>query len=357
MHSDDDKEMTFDPWHGNLPETVPVNRKADEPKAVRKQTHRPGERASLGDPEDRTKPSSDVAPLQPLPFDAFYVKQLRALEEEDASMGPASVEEGADRSIEGVGYGADEGLFDIEDFETACANFDEPDAETWAENFEPPPDFEADLPDYDADARQSVWVDDPDDAGNSPLPARQRAADVVSRLSEVSLRERTAILLWLTDLFRHRNHHTTYRAILAAVDSGVSSETLRNMAALRDVWEDRPEWWLGRYGWARAVVPLRNGGTALTWKLARLICEARSDFPPEYMIDDAWVHEWLRRHPYDECRDFPQYIKMKVMAIGDAPQPVPSSTDWQLHESNEFGDTRNQVENAFDNAERHTMGY
>ena len=244
--------------------------------------------------------------------------------------------------------------WDEDDLEEDLGYSEDPDANY----FETGPDIEIELFDYDEEAHQSVWDDDPEDVADLPLRARQKAAEVISRLSFTSQRERHAILPWLIDLFQHRNHPTTYRAILAAVDSGVSSETLRNMAALRDIWEDRQEWWLGRYGWGRSVRTLRNGDTALTWKLARSICEARSDFPPEYMIDDSWVYEWLCLPPYDDkCRNFPQFIGMKVMAVDETFQDVPSWSDLQQREPDEFGDRRDQVESAFSDVESHAIAW
>ncbi len=334
LQTSEDEEAIFDPWHEDMPEQRLVSRETVEPEVPESPPH--------------------ATPIPPLPLDPSFAEQPEAQQKEEARAEPPLLEESENPpvvDIDGEDKGDD---WDEDDLEEDFGYSEDPDADY----FETGPDIEIELFDYDAEAHQSVWDDDPEDVADLPLRARQKAAEVVSRLSFTSQRERHAILPWLIDLFQHRNHPTTYRAILAAVDSGVSSETLRNMAALRDIWEDRQEWWLGRYGWGRSVRTLRNGDTALTWKLARSICEARSDFPPEYMIDDSWMHEWLCLPPYDDkCRNFPQFIGMKVMAVDETFQDVPSWSDLQQSEPDEFGDHRNQVESAFSDVESHAIAW
>ena len=334
LQTSEDGETIFDPWRDDSAEQRLVSQQTVKPKVPE---------SPLG-----------AASISPPPLDPSVAGQLEAQQKEEAHAELVLVEESENPFVTGIHDEDKERHWDENDLEEGLGYSEDPDSDY----FEAGPDIESELFDYDAEARQSVWDDDPEDVADSPRRARQKAAEVVSRLSFTSQRERNAILPWLTDLFQHRNHHTTYRAILAAVDSGVSSETLRNMATLRDIWENRQEWWLGRYGWARSIRPLRNGDTALTWKLARSICEARSDFPPEYMIDDSWVHEWLCLHPYDDkCRSFPQFIGMKVMAVDETFQDVPSWSDLRHHEPDEFGDRRNQVEKAFGDVESRAIGY
>ncbi len=334
LQTSEDEETVFDPWRDDSPEQRLVSQGTVEPKV--------------------SKSPSDAASIAPLPPDPSFAQQPEARQKEETQAELALVEESEPPFVAAIDDEDKGRYWDENDLEEDFGYSEDPDSDY----FETGPDIENELFDYDAEARQSIWDDDPEDIADSPLRARQKAAEVVSRLSFSSQRERNAVLPWLTDLFQHRNHHTTYRAILAAVDSGVSSETLRNMAALRDIWESRQEWWLGRYGWARNVRLLHNGDTALTWKLARSICEARSDFPPEYMIDDSWVHEWLCLHPHDDkCRNFPQFIGMKVMAVDETFQDVPSWSDLWRHESDEFGDRRNQVEGAFGDVESQPIGY
>lgn len=323
-----DEELICDPWRNDSQEQRSASQQIDKPQvsdtpppsdtSADWPTPVPDDTAPRSGPGDNTRPRSDIALALPISGDVDGTREFG---------------------------------FDPEDFEEAFPHFDDPDAGVLAEQSGHALDFEVELFDYDAEARQRVWDDEPEDVADSSLRARQKAAKIVALLPFTSRRERDALLPWLTDLFQRRDKSATYRAILAAAESGVSSETLRNMAALRDVWESRPEWWLGRYGWARSVTPLSNGTTALTWKLARSICEARSDFPPEYMIDDAWVHEWLCLTSYDDgCRSFPQFIGIKMTVIDETIQDMTSWSDLRQNECDEFGDCRNQINDAFRDA-------
>ncbi len=358
LDGDADEELDWDPWRDDSPELESVSQQIDKPQMS--ETRLPND-ASAGwstpisddtaapsGPGDNTRPRSDIASALPLPLDPDISKQSEAWKGDGAFEEQASAEESENPPISGDVDGTGDFDFDPEDFEEAFPHFDDPDAEAWAEHFDDALDFEAELFDYDAEARQRVWDDEPEDIADSSLRARQKAAEIVSLLPFTSQRERDALLPWLTGLFQHRDKPATYRAILAVAERGVSSEILRNMAALRDIWESRPEWWLGRYGWARSIAPLSNGATALTWKLARSICEARSDFPPEYMIDDAWMHEWLCLTSYDGGYwSFPQFIGMKMAVIDETFQDTTSWSDFRQRERDEFGDRRNQVNDTF----------
>lgn len=82
------------------------------------------------------------------------------------------------------------------------------------------------------------------------------------------------------------------------------------MAALKDIWAERPDWWLRRIRTNRATLGgtaterLPRGDTALSWRLARRICLARCDFPPEEMIDPDWLAEWYALPPDDPGASF-----------------------------------------------------
>jgi len=54
---------------------------------------------------------------------------------------------------------------------------------------------------------------------------------------------------------------------------------------------ERTEWWLGRSG--GKIEFLRHGASAFTWSLAHRVRLARQDYPPELMIDEEWLTEWL----------------------------------------------------------------
>lgn len=333
LQTREDEETIFDPWHDDMPERRSISPQTDKVTAGT---------------EDNTEP-------EPLSLDSVFADEPEASEDDDEFEALVPGEEGRETLADN---GTEDYDFDPEDFDGAFSYYDDPDAEAWPDDSDPALNVGIELFGYDEEARQSVWNDEPEDDVGPSLQAEQKAAEIISKLSFSSQRERTAFLPWMIDLFQRRDHHFTYRAILAVAETGVGSETLRNMAILRDVWENRPEWWLGRYGWAHSIEALRNGPTALGWKLARSICEARSDFPPEYMIDDAWVNEWLSLGPYDHGYwNFPQFLGLKTMAVDETFQDVPSWSDLRQHEHGEFGDRHNEVERAFGDAENRVIGY
>jgi hypothetical protein len=69
------------------------------------------------------------------------------------------------------------------------------------------------------------------------------------------------------------------------------------MVALRQHWAERRDWWGRRSGRTGEIFEADGGARALTWRAARRICEARSDFPPEVMIEDDWFSDWIRLFP------------------------------------------------------------
>jgi hypothetical protein len=82
------------------------------------------------------------------------------------------------------------------------------------------------------------------------------------------------------------------------------------MAALKDIWAERPEWWLRRIRISRANLGgtaterLPRGDVALSWRLARRVCLARCDFPPEEMINPDWLAEWYALSPNEPGASF-----------------------------------------------------
>jgi len=162
-------------------------------------------------------------------------------------------------------------------------------------------DFE--LPDYDPALSQRL--------GDAPWPdpappaacARQRAAMITALLDVTSRKEAQAALAWLEAFFLEHHWSSTFRAIEALALDGVDFATLRAMAALREIWADRPEWWLQRIPTTRfnlggtATTQLRRGDIALSWTIARRLCLARQDFLPEEIIDPEWLAEWYALPP------------------------------------------------------------
>jgi hypothetical protein len=170
--------------------------------------------------------------------------------------------------------------------------------------------------DYDSSARQDIWKRAQDDADPTLVRARARAARIVSLLDLVRPAERETMLNLLVELFGHLQHGRTFFAIEALALEGTSAETLRSVIALKRCWIEHPEWWVGRYGWGYAITPLRTGASALSWRLASRICEARAEFPPEQMIDPDWFEEWLMLNPFEKgSLSFPDYLHRKVEAL------------------------------------------
>ena len=180
------------------------------------------------------------------------------------------------------------------------------------------PSSDSDLPEYDPHLNQRLgseqWEATP------PIErARMRAAVIAALIDVQTLKEQQAALAWLEDFFQRRPAGATFNAVERAALEGLDLPTLRAMDELRQVWEERTEYWVTRVrpfagsGHFTATMRLANGATALSWVAARRICRARCDLPPEDMIDPEWLAEWLAlpasaRSPIS----FVQYVTDKV---------------------------------------------
>ncbi|MGC2461071.1 MAG: hypothetical protein WA446_08890 [Steroidobacteraceae bacterium] len=158
------------------------------------------------------------------------------------------------------------------------------------------PDITDELFDYDPQAHQQPWEDR--DAGhhvdeNATRRARGKAAIVASLLDVTNRQEQKTAVSWLIELFLQQSHPATFRAVKEAASDGLTPAQLRAMIALRLIWAERPDWWVGRYGLSRDIRLLRPGSATISWRLAQRICSARCDYEPEDMIDDGWFDEWL----------------------------------------------------------------
>jgi hypothetical protein len=177
-------------------------------------------------------------------------------------------------------------------------------------------DADFDLYDFDEDAQQPVWQPEPEEAATEIRRAREKAAAIVALLDMPKRGQQTTVLEWLTEFFEHLFHPATYRAISTAAQEGLTPELLHDMIELRRVWMQRPEWWVGRWGYRFEVQTLRNGESALTWLLARQICRARSDYASDAMIDDDWLEEWHELSPRElGFMSFPSYIAIKIQTV------------------------------------------
>ena len=146
-----------------------------------------------------------------------------------------------------------------------------------------------------------------------------RAAAIASLLEVTSRRELQAALTWLEDFFQRRPAAATFSALERTAQKGLDLPTLRAMDELRQVWEERNEYWVTRVrpsaasGHTTPTMRLANGATALSWVAAHRICCAREDLPPEDMIDPEWLDEWLALPPSARSPiSFAEYVTEKV---------------------------------------------
>lgn len=185
----------------------------------------------------------------------------------------------------------------------------------------PPADatFDVDLPEYDPDASQRLGSEEWAASTPPESRVRERAAQIAALLEVTSLQEQIAALHWLEDFFGRRPAAATFRAIERLALAGLDLQTLHAMDALRETWEERPEWWgcrvpaLGfRYG-AAGIRRMVNGATALSWAMAKRICLSRAELPPEDMIDAEWLDEWYAL-PQDQRApiSFARYVDEKI---------------------------------------------
>ena len=161
-----------------------------------------------------------------------------------------------------------------------------------------PRDDDFELPEYDP--RLGQRLGDANWSATKPRDAlaRQRAAMIAALLEITSRHEAQAALQWLEDFFQEHRWAATFRAIETAAQEGLDFRTLQAMAELKEIWAERPEWWLRRVYISRGNLGgtpterMPGGATALSWRLARRICLARCDYPPDEMIDSEWLAEW-----------------------------------------------------------------
>ena len=200
-----------------------------------------------------------------------------------------------------------------------------------------------DIPEFDEDAQQPPWEIEPEEEGPLIRRARDKAADIASLLYLTSCDDQEIVLTYLTDLFGHPDysHSSTFRAIKRIASDGLDFETLKAMVELRSIWRQRTDWWKRRFG-RRRIRRLSNGETAFTWVAAHRVCLVRKDFPPEMMIGDDWLNEWLRlSHGSLGYLSFPYYIDVKIQNL-DAELLEYGLSLWQ------------QCEKDIDVFERHT---
>lgn len=168
-----------------------------------------------------------------------------------------------------------------------------------------------DLPDLDENAHQPPW-----DTASSKIDSDiRRAARKASFISDMLIlknpQEQDTATNYLTEIFSAQPHQATFRAFKDMVMEDLSFTDLKNIIELRQAWAERPEWWLYRH--EGKVIPIPRGQNALSWKLARRICQARWEFPPDGMIEESWLEEWRNLRPGTAgYQSFPYFIEEKM---------------------------------------------
>ena len=140
---------------------------------------------------------------------------------------------------------------------------------------------------------------------------RHRVETVVNLLDPGTTAERARAGAALTDLFERHGHQSTYRALRDAAAAGLDVQTLEAMIELKEIWALRSDWWNRRS--RDGIVEMERGPAALSWKLARRVCLARWQYPPESMIEDDWFEEWLAAPPRTPGNyDFVTFVQEKI---------------------------------------------
>lgn len=193
---------------------------------------------------------------------------------------------------------------------------------------EPQPAFgivlpiDIDLPDFDADARQDLWIKPPPDpplsafADYPELQAALKAERILRHLRFKTPTERDLYLNWLVDVFLGFHSAPSFEALERLAKAGeLDAPLLRDMVSLKREWRCRPEWWVRRsFGalstsrtsaedWPALVLTgtssfhhHKNGQWLLTWRAARRICMHAPYADPIAFVDDL-LDQWLQLYP------------------------------------------------------------
>ena len=193
---------------------------------------------------------------------------------------------------------------------------------------EPQPAFgidlplDIDLPDFDADARQDLWIKPPPDpplsafADYPELQAALKAERILRHLRFKTPAERDRYLNWLVDVFLGFHSAPSFEALERLAKAGeLDAPLLRDMVALKREWRRRPEWWMrrsfaalstsgpGADDWPALVLTgtssfhhHKNGQWLLTWGAARRICLNAPQDDPIAFVEDL-LDQWLQLSP------------------------------------------------------------
>jgi hypothetical protein len=234
----------------------------------------------------------------------------------DSEIRPSESERKLDWAAEAVETSSDESSFVDDDIPYELADDESDDAVDDGVPDVVNGEADFDVPGFDPNARQSPWdVRDDDDEAEDDAAwrnARQKAAAIAPLIEAANRIEQKQILAWLIELFEQSRHPATFRALRAATVDGLNFSLLKAMAELRAIWRDRPEWWMYRNR-VHQICPMQNGASAMSWALAKRICLARADYPPDAMLDEDWYDEWAYLTPGSAGYwFFASYLDVKV---------------------------------------------
>ena len=179
-----------------------------------------------------------------------------------------------------------------------------------------------DLPDFDAEARQDLWVkpapDPPlsDFADYPELQAALKAERILRHLWLKTNAERDSYLDWLVTVFLNFPSPRSFEALerLAKAEE-LDALLLRDMVDLKRIWQRRPEWWVRR-AFGSLIAPRssgeywnplvltgavsfhqhKNGQWLLSWRAARHICLNAPHGDPVAFVDEM-LDRWLQLSP------------------------------------------------------------
>ena len=171
---------------------------------------------------------------------------------------------------------------------------------------------------------------------------RHRVDAIASLLDPRTNAEQERVRELLTDLFERHVHPSTFLALRNAAVAGLDVQTLEAMIELKELWALRSEWWYRRS--RDEIVEMARGPAALSWKLARSVCLARWQYPPESMIDEEWFDEWLALPPRAPGHhDFVAFVREQIegrvsrdlcaglRSIESGPDAIQGPDPWPLH--------------------------
>ena len=149
--------------------------------------------------------------------------------------------------------------------------------------------------DYDEGEQQSPWQSEVEEQYDETVQrifrrANEKATEVVDFINYRNMEERETAFDYLVELFKEHKHYKTYEAILNVAKNGPDLDMLQSVVELRSIWNNQSDRHFSGYISRNDQMfhfPL------ITWDVSYLICQYRSEYPPELMIEDDWINEWF----------------------------------------------------------------